>query len=114
MNKTSPEAALVWCSLGCRSRICIGAIKCWSTKKIIQFKMKIKNEQGLYESTSLNLFYLGGKFWNFFLDLWSMEEANFKQFTASNIKENCEKIPTVSDTNSILCVDTCYKHNHGN
>jgi hypothetical protein len=33
MNKTSPEAALVLCSLGCHSGICIGAIKCWSTKK---------------------------------------------------------------------------------
>ena len=33
LNKKSPEAALVRCSLGCRSRICIGAIKCWSTKK---------------------------------------------------------------------------------
>jgi hypothetical protein len=33
MNKKSPEAALVLCSLGCSSRICIGAIKCWSTKK---------------------------------------------------------------------------------
>ena len=37
MNKKSPEAALVRCSLGCRSRICIGAIKCWSTKKKMIF-----------------------------------------------------------------------------
>ena len=63
-------------------------------QECIQFKMKIKNAQGLYESTSFYLFYLAGKFWKKDLDLWSVEEANFKQFTASNIKENCEKIPT--------------------
>ena len=31
MNKTFPEVVLVWCSLGCSSRIRISATKCWST-----------------------------------------------------------------------------------
>ena len=43
MNKTSPEAALVWCSLGCRSRICICAIKCWSTKKTNTIRSTFQN-----------------------------------------------------------------------
>ena len=51
MNKKSPEAALVWCSLGCRSRICIGAIKCWSTKKK---SWLCKNNDQLPEPLSLN------------------------------------------------------------
>jgi hypothetical protein len=35
-EQKSQNAALVWCSLGCCSRICTGAIKCWPTKYIME------------------------------------------------------------------------------
>ena len=62
-------------------------------QECIQFKIKIKNEDGMYEATSFYLFYLAGKFWKRDLDIWSVEDADFKQFTANSINLNCEDLP---------------------
>ena len=41
-------------------------------QECIQFKIKIKNPDGMYEATSFYLFFLAGKFWRKDLDLGSI------------------------------------------